>query len=62
MLMTVQITAEKKPKKKTADALWKVNSNTVSFQSTEMPKKVFGGFDNIFHVYLMRGFQKDGRN
>ena len=26
MLMNVQITAEKKPKKRTADALWKVNS------------------------------------
>ena len=28
----------------------------------EIPKKVFGGFDNIFHVYLKRGFQKYGRN
>ena len=35
---------------------------TVSFQSIEMPKKVFRGFDNIFHVYLMRGFQKYARN
>ena len=25
-------------------------------------KLVFGGFDNIFHVYLMRGFQKCERN
>ena len=25
-------------------------------------KKVFGDFDNIFHVYLMREFQKYGRN
>ena len=25
-------------------------------------KKVFEGFDNIFHVYLMREFQKYGRN
>ena len=25
-------------------------------------KKVFEGFDNIFHVYLMMGFQKNGRN
>ena len=25
-------------------------------------KKVLGGFDNIFHVYMMRGFQKYGRN
>ena len=25
-------------------------------------KKVFWGFDNIFHVYLMRGFHKYGRN
>ena len=24
--------------------------------------KVFPAFDNIFHVYLMRGFQKCGRN
>ena len=35
---------------------------TVSFESIQIPKKVFGGFDNIFHVYLMRGFQKYGRN
>ena len=35
---------------------------TVSFQSIEISKKVFGGIDNIFHVYLMRGFQKYGRN
>ena len=27
-----------------------------------IPKKVFGGFDSIFHVYLMRKFQKYGRN
>ena len=26
------------------------------------PKKCLGGFDSIFHVYLMRGFQKHGRN
>ena len=26
------------------------------------PKKCLGGFDNIFYVYLMRGFQKYGRN
>ena len=26
------------------------------------PKKVLGGFDNIFHAYLMRRFQKYGRN
>ena len=25
-------------------------------------KKVFEGFHNIFHVYLMRGFQKYARN
>ena len=31
MLMNVQITAEKKPKKRTADALWKVNSNQKFF-------------------------------
>ena len=30
--------------------------------SGEMPKKVFGGFDNVFHVYLMKGFQKYERN
>ena len=28
--------------------------NTVSFQSIEIPKKVFGGFGNILHVYLLR--------
>ena len=40
-----------------------INSlHTVSFLSIEIPKKVFGGFDNIFHVYLMRGFQKYERN
>ena len=26
---------------------------TVSFQSIEIPKKVLGGFDNIFHVYFL---------
>ena len=31
---------------------------TVSFCTIEIPKKVFGGFDNVFHVCLMRGFQK----
>ena len=30
--------------------------------SIEIPKKVFGRFDNVFHVYLMRGFQKYARN
>ena len=34
----------------------------MSFESIEIPKKVFGGFDNIFHIYLMRGFQKYGKN
>ena len=28
----------------------------------EIAKKVFVTFDNVFHVYLMRGFQKYGRN
>ena len=32
------------------------------FRVLKYPKKVFGGFDNIFHVYLMREFQKYGRN
>ena len=36
--------------------------NTVSFKSIEIPKKVFGRFDNIFHVYLRREFQKYERN
>ena len=27
-----------------------------------IPKKVFVTFDNVFHVYLMREFQKYGRN
>ena len=35
---------------------------TVSFKSIEIPEKVFGGFDNIFYVFLMKGFQKYGRN
>ena len=39
-----------------------VSTSTVSFLSNEIPKKVFGGFDNFFHVYLMRGFQKYERN
>ena len=34
-------------------------SNTVSI---EVPKKVFWGFDNVFHVYLMRESQKYERN
>ena len=38
------------------------SANTVSFWSIEIPKKVFGGFENVFHVYLKRGFQKYGRN
>ena len=42
--------------------LKRVQYLTVSFQSIEIPKKVFGVFDIIFHVYLMRGFQKYGRN
>ena len=48
MLMNVQITAEKKPKKRTADALWKVNSKTVSFQGNEMPKKCFEDLTTFF--------------
>ena len=43
------------------ESTWNTYS-TVSFLSIEIPKKVFGGFDNIFHVYLMRGFQKYKRN
>ena len=35
---------------------------TLSFLSIEIPKKVFGGFDNISNVYLMWGFQKYERN
>ena len=35
--------------------------NTVSFQSIEIPKNMFGGLD-VFHVYLMRGFQKYEQN
>ena len=27
---------------------------TVSFKNIEIPRKVFGGFDNVFHVYLMK--------
>ena len=34
----------------------------VSSVCIEILKKVLGGFDNIFHVYLMRGFQKYGKN
>ena len=32
------------------------------FLSGEIAQKAFPAFDNIFHVYLMRGFQKYGRN
>ena len=35
---------------------------TVCFWSGEIGQKVFSAFDNIFHVYLMRGFQKYERN
>ena len=35
-----------------------IKVHTVRFQSIEIPIEVFGGFDNVFHVYLMRGFQK----
>ena len=34
----------------------------VCFQSIEIPKKVFGGFDKVFHVYLIKGFQTYERN
>ena len=50
----------------------KVNNNKFSSQiivtytvgswSIEIAKKVFVTFDNVFHVYLMRGFQKYARN
>ena len=30
---------------------------TMGFQSIEIAKKVFVTFDNVFHVYLMRGFR-----
>ena len=39
-----------------------MQDNTVGFQSIEIAKKVFVKFDNVFHAYLMRGFQKYGRN
>ena len=32
---------------------------TLSFQSIEIDKKFFLAFDNVFHVYLMRGLQKN---
>ena len=35
---------------------------TEGFQSIKIDKKVFVIFDNVFHAYLMRGFQKYGRN
>ena len=44
----------------TLNVLW--THNYVSFWSIEIPKKVFGVFDNIFRVYLMRRFQKYERN
>ena len=28
----------------------------------EIPKKVFAAFDNIFHVHLMSGLQKNAKN
>ena len=31
---------------------------TVCFQSDKIQQKVFTPFDNVFHVYLMRGLQK----
>ena len=36
--------------------------HTVCFYSGEIGQKVFLAFDNIFHVYLMKGFQKYERN
>ena len=36
--------------------------HTMGKKSIKIAKKVFLTFDNIFHVYLMRGFQKYGRN
>ena len=39
-----------------------LSNSTVGFQSIEIAKKVFLTFVNVFHVYLMRGFQKYERN
>ena len=40
----------------------RVNLVTVGFLGIEIAKKVFVTFDNVSHVYLMRGFQKYARN
>ena len=32
------------------------------FERVEIPPKKFEGFDNILHVYLMRGFENYERN
>ena len=45
--------------------LIKNKNNTFNFDLYDIfpvKKKVFEEFDNIFHVYLIRGFQKYGRN
>ena len=38
------------------------NLSTVGIWGSEMAKKVFKGFDSIFHVYLIKGLQKYQRN
>ena len=40
----------------------RLDQHTVGFYSIEIAKKVFLTFDNVFHAYFMRGFQKYGRN
>ena len=32
------------------------------YNTVRNSRKVFGGFDSIFHVYLMMGFKKYARN
>ena len=36
-------------------------TTTLCFWSIEIPKKVFGSFDNVFYVYLMSGLQKNAK-
>ena len=46
------------------DLIWLLSDSydTVGFQSIEIAKKEFLTFDSIFHAYLMRGYQKYGKN
>ena len=50
------------PKTATGQVKSQLDSIHCEFLEYWNTQKLFGGFDNIFHVYLMRRFQKYGRH